>query len=145
MLTFMFHLLSTEIINRCIKIISGLNVVKIKTMILWKTLDALLFNRWAWKTSVKGNIRIDDEWTKMWYICAMEYYSVKNEWNNYVLCSNTDVPRDCHTVLSKSDIERQISYGIAYMWNKKKMVQINLSTDRNRVRVIENRLMATTG
>ena len=61
MLTFMFHLVSTEIINRCIKIISGLNSVKIKTMILWKTLDVLLFNRWAWKTSVKGNIRIDDE------------------------------------------------------------------------------------
>ena len=67
----------------------------------------------------EGNTRTDDGWIKMRYIVTMEYYSSKNEWNN-VICSNIDVPRDCHTVLSKSDIERQITYGIAYMWNKKK-------------------------
>ena len=39
-----------------------------------------------------------------------------------------DGPRECHTEWSKSDIKREISYGIAYMWNqKKKKVQMNLS------------------
>ena len=30
-----------------------------------------------------------------------------------------DGPRDYHTQWSKSDGERQISYDITYMWNKK--------------------------
>ena len=37
-----------------------------------------------------------------------------------------DAPGDYHTKWSKSDRERQISYDIAYMWNLKKMIQINL-------------------
>ena len=51
--------------------------------------------------------------------------SHKKEWNN-AICSNMDGPRDCHTEWSKSDRERQISYDITYMWNLKKMVQMNL-------------------
>ena len=43
----------------------------------------------------------------------------KKEWNN-AICSNMDGPRDCHTERSKSDIERQISHDIAYMWDLKK-------------------------
>ena len=39
---------------------------------------------------------------------------------NNAICSDMDGPRDCHTERSKSDRERQISYGIAYMWNLKK-------------------------
>ena len=39
-----------------------------------------------------------------------------------------DGPRDYHTKWSKSDRERQISYDIAYMWNLKKMIQMNLFT-----------------
>ena len=35
---------------------------------------------------------------------------------------------DDHTKWSKSDRERQISYDIAYMWNLKKMMQMNLFT-----------------
>ena len=53
--------------------------------------------------------------------------SHKKEWNN-AICSNMDRPRDCHTKWSKSDRERQISYDITYMWNLKKMVQMNLFT-----------------
>ena len=45
--------------------------------------------------------------------------SHKKEWNN-AICSNMDVPRDCHTEWSQSDREGQIQYGIAYMWNLKK-------------------------
>ena len=39
-----------------------------------------------------------------------------------------DGPRDYHTKLSKSDRERQISYDVTYMWNLKKMIQMNLLT-----------------
>ena len=51
----------------------------------------------------------------------------KKEQNN-AICSNMDGPRDCHTDWSKRDREKQISYDIAYMWNLKKMVQMNLHT-----------------
>ena len=51
----------------------------------------------------------------------------KKEQNN-AICSNMDGPRDCHTKWSKSDTERRISYDIAYMWNLKKWVQMNLFT-----------------
>ena len=39
-----------------------------------------------------------------------------------------DGPRDCHIKLNKSDLERQISYDIAYMDNIKKLTQMNLFT-----------------
>ena len=45
--------------------------------------------------------------------------SCKKEWNN-ASCSNMDGHRDYHTKWSKLDRERQISYGIAYMWNLNK-------------------------
>ena len=62
-----------------------------------------------------------DEWIKkMWYIYTMEYYSVvKKEWHNAIF-SNMDGPRDCQTKWSESDRERQIPYGINFMWNLKK-------------------------
>ena len=59
------------------------------------------------------------------YIYTMEYYSaIKKEWNN-AICSNMDEPRDYHTKCSKSDIEK---HDITYMWNLKKMIQMNLFT-----------------
>ena len=55
----------------------------------------------------------------MWYIYTMQYYSaIKKEQNN-AICSNMDGPRDCHTEWSKSDTEREISYGSAHLWNLK--------------------------
>ena len=39
-----------------------------------------------------------------------------------------DGPGDYHTEQSTSDRERQISYDSAYMWNLKKMIQMNLLT-----------------
>ena len=52
--------------------------------------------------------------------CTMEYCSSieKNEIN--VICSNMEGPRDCHTVWSKSDIKREISYGIPCIQNLKR-------------------------
>ena len=37
-----------------------------------------------------------------------------------------DGPRDCDTERSKSDREIEILYDISYMWNLKKMIQMNL-------------------
>ena len=44
------------------------------------------------------------------------------------ICSNMDEPRVDHTKWSKPDRERQISHNIAYMWNQKKMIEMNLYT-----------------
>ena len=61
----------------------------------------------------------------------LTHYTVphKKEWNN-AICSPMDGPRDCHTEGSKSNRERQISYDIVYMWNLKKMVQMNIFTNQ---------------
>ena len=81
----------------------------------------------------------------MWYIYTMKYYSaIKKEWNN-ATCSNMDGPGDYHTKWSNPDRERQISYDIAYMWNLKKMIQMNLFTIRNRFTGIENNLWLPKG
>ena len=45
--------------------------------------------------------------------------SHKKEQNN-ATCSNMHGPRNYHTKCSKSDREKEISYGITYMWNLKK-------------------------
>ena len=39
-----------------------------------------------------------------------------------------DATRDYHTKKSKSEIGRQIPYDLTYMWNLKKMIQVNLFT-----------------
>ena len=39
---------------------------------------------------------------------------------NWVICSDMDGPRDCHTEGSKSEREKQILYINAYMWNLEK-------------------------
>ena len=44
--------------------------------------------------------------------------SHKKERNN-AICNNMDATRDDHTKWSKSERERQIPYGITYMWNLK--------------------------
>ena len=63
--------------------------------------------------------------------------SLKKEWNN-AICSNMDGSRDCHTEWSKSDRERQISYGITYMWHLKKK---GILIKRNRLSDVENKVV----
>ena len=52
----------------------------------------------------------------------------KNNRTVIMLQGKSWIAGECHTEWSKSDRERQISYDIAYMWNLKKMVQMNLFT-----------------
>ena len=55
---------------------------------------------------------------KMWYIYIYIYHGIllghKQAENNAVY-SNRDGSNDCHVEWSKSDTERQVSYGIGYM------------------------------
>ena len=51
-----------------------------------------------------------------------------------------DGPRDCYIEWSKSDTERQISYGIIYMWNLEQKGKNEL-----RIMNIENKLVVTKG
>ena len=44
--------------------------------------------------------------------------SHKKKWN-WVICSEVDGPRVCHTECSKSEREKQILYANAYIWNLK--------------------------
>ena len=59
-----------------------------------------------------------DEWIKkILYIYMMEYYSaIKKKERMPFAPIWTDLKM---VILSKSDIERQISYNIIYMWNLK--------------------------
>ena len=70
--------------------------------------------------------------------------SHKKEWNN-AICSNMNGPRDNRTQWSKSDIERQISYYITYMWNLKKLYKLTYLQNRNRLTDFENKFMVTKG
>ena len=45
--------------------------------------------------------------------------------------------------LSKSDRERQISHDITYMWNLKKMIQMNLFTKQKQIHRHRNKHMVT--
>ena len=70
--------------------------------------------------------------------------SQKKEWNN-AICSNMDGPRDDHTMRSKSDRERQISYAITYVQNLKKMIQMNLFTKQKQTHRLRERTYCYLG
>ena len=56
-----------------------------------------------------------------------------------------DGPGDYHTKWSKSDRERQISYDIAYMWNLKKMIKMNLYTKQKQTHRLREWTYGTKG
>ena len=93
--------------------------------------DQQMPHQWVWTlvhyTWKQPKCPSTEEWIKkMKYMYTVEYYSaIKREWNN-AIGSNMDGPRNYHIKWSKSDRKRQISYDITYMWNLKKMVQMNL-------------------
>ena len=60
----------------------------------------------------------------MYYTHTMEYYSSikRNKFRSFL---DVDGPRVCHTVWSKSEREKQISYINAYVWNLEKWYVIS--------------------
>ena len=77
---------------------------------------ALLTIARTWK---QPKCPLTDEWIKkMWHIYTMEYSSAIKKWN-WVICSEVDGPRVCHTEWSKSEREKQIPYANIYIWNLK--------------------------
>ena len=48
---------------------------------------------------------------------------------NWVICSEVDGPRVCHTEWSKSEREKQILYANTYIWNLKKKKRKNGSNE----------------
>ena len=67
----------------------------------------------------------------------------KKEWNN-TICSSMDATRDYHTKWSESDRERQLPYGITFMWSLK-YDTTNLSMKQKQNQNIENRLAVAKG
>ena len=58
-----------------------------------------------------------DEWIqKMWYICAMEYYSAMKQ-NKITPFAVTWMQLEI--IISRSERKRQIPYDITYIWNLK--------------------------
>ena len=71
---------------------------------------------------------LTDEWIKTWYIYTTECYSTikKNAVRPFAA-----IRLDLETIILsdvKSHRERQMLYGIIYMQNLKKMIQVNLFT-----------------
>ena len=94
---------------------SKLDIVEQK---IGKLITAALFR--SVKTWKQPKFRFRDKWIKkMKHIYTMEYYSLIKRLNNV---------RDHHIKEIKSDKEKQISYDIAYIWNLKKMISMNLFT-----------------
>ena len=66
-----------------------------------------------------------DEWIKMWHTYTLEYYSAMRKREILPLVTTWI---DSEGIMLSEISQRQILYDIAYMWNLKKGVQMNLST-----------------
>ena len=80
----------------------------------------------------------------LYMILRIQWYdtsAVKKEQNS-AICSNMDGPRDYHIRWSKSDRERQVSYGITYMWNLKNNTNESVYKTET-LKDIENKVMVT--
>ena len=62
---------------------------------------------------------------------------------NWVICRDVDVSRDCHTEWSKSEREKKLSYNNAYMWNLEKWYRWTGLQGRNWDTDVENKRMDT--
>jgi hypothetical protein len=58
----------------------------------------------------------DEYIMKLWYICTMEHFSHKEEWN-YVIWRKMEGTGDHNVKWNKPDSERQMSHAFSQMWN----------------------------
>ena len=70
--------------------------------------------------------------------------SHQKEWNN-AIHSNMDGIENYHTKWSKSERERQTSYDVAYRWNGKNMIPVNLFIKQKQTHRLRKQLMVTMG
>ena len=70
--------------------------------------------------------------------------SLRDKKWHVTICSNTDGPRGYYTKWNKSERERQILYGIIYLWNPKNNTN-EIIYKIERLTDIENKLMITKG
>ena len=79
------------------------------------------------KTWKQPKCPLTDEWIKkMWYIYTVEYYSAIKK-NEIMPFATTWMDLQVIILSEVSQTEKD-KYDIAYMWNLKKMVQMNLFT-----------------
>ena len=83
-----------------------------------------------------------EEWIKMWYVHTTEYYSTIKK-NKIILFATTCV--DLQTIILREVREKQISYGITYMWNLKEWYKWTYLQNRNRLTDLENKFKAAKG
>ena len=61
------------------------------------------------------SLSTDEQIKKVWYIYTMEYCSVIEKEQNWVIRSDVAEPRVCYTEWNKWEREKQISYIKAYI------------------------------
>ena len=62
-------------------------------------------------------------------IYLMKYYSATKKWK-LAICNSTDGPGGYYAYWSKSDRERQILYGVTYIWNLKNNQIVNIAKQK---------------
>ena len=77
-------------------------------------------------------------------IYMMQYYSTIEK-HNVTICNNMGRLGGHYTNWNKSNRERQMLYDVIYMWNLKRLQQINEYSKKVDLRDIENKLGITRG
>ena len=104
---------------------------------------------------------LTDEWMKkMWCIYTMEHYSSMQRRKKWVICSDVDGPKGCHTQWSKSERKIQILYinvcvyiyiyivhrvVKSWTWNLERWCRCDYFQGRNRDSDVENGHVDTVG
>ena len=98
------------------------------------------------KTWKQPKCPLTEKWVKkMWYIYTMEYYSAiaKNEITPF------GAPWMDLEIIIPSEVSQtekdKYHYDIAYTWNLKKVIQMNLSTKQKETHRLENKLIVAKG
>ena len=81
----------------------------------------------------------------MWYLYTRDCYSAIRKDKIIAIYSNMDGIGDYYTKWSKSEREKQTSYDIAYKWNLKNTMPMNLFTNQKQTHTLREQLLVTVG